>query len=79
MRNVTTWLKSNWQSAKVVTKNFLEFTDAACLAAVSGWAIHSALRAGAEGWYMLLLVAGCVIALQAAVLLVRHFNKPGVQ
>jgi hypothetical protein len=70
-------VKENVETTKVVLKNLGEFTDAVCLTAVSGYAIYEALQKNHRTFaYKLLLVAGCVIALQAFVLLVRHFNKP---
>lgn len=68
-------VKQNWSATKLVTKNVAEFVDAACLAIVSGFAIYQA-RYGdlKKAWADVLLFAGLVIALQAFVLLVRHFN-----
>jgi hypothetical protein len=60
---------------KTVCKNVAEFADGLALAAVSGYAIYEALK-HTSYWYKALLVAGVLIALQAFVLLVRHFNKP---
>lgn len=64
-----------WDEAQVVGKNAFEFVDAACLSVVSGYAMY-------QGWHnatwfgWILRFAGAAIALQAFVLLVRHFNKP---
>lgn len=70
-------VKANWSATTVVAKNLAEFVDAACLAIVSGFAIYQAhfnkLHMGRFYGYVLLF-AGLVIALQAFVLLVRHFN-----
>jgi len=70
-----TTVKQNWSATKVVTKNVSEFVDAACLAIVSGFAIYQARYSDLKKlWADILLFAGLVIALQAFVLLVRHFN-----
>jgi len=62
---------------KTVSKNVAEFCDAAALSAVSGYSIYEALQPAHKSfWYKALLVAGVLIALQAFVLLVKHFNKP---
>lgn len=66
-------IKDNIVTTKTVLKNVGEFVDASCLAAVSGFAITEALRHSGF-WYKALLFAGVVIALQAFILLVRHFN-----
>jgi hypothetical protein len=63
-------VKQNWQATRVVTSNFAEFVDAACLAGVAGFAIYSSLHKK-EFWYRALLFAGLVIALQAFLLLVK--------
>lgn len=67
----------NWTATKTVCTNVAEFVDAACLATVSGFAIYQA-HWGKLGlskvWADVLLFAGLVIALQAALLLVKHFN-----
>jgi hypothetical protein len=69
-------VKQNYQTAKTVTKNVIEFYDALCLAGVSGFAIWQALdKYRGSFWYKLLLLAGVTIALQAFILLVRSFNK----
>lgn len=66
-------------SIKTVTKNVCEFADAAALAGVSGYSIYEALQpAHKTFWYRALLVAGVLIALQAFVLLVKHFNRPAL-
>jgi hypothetical protein len=65
---------TNVTTTKTVLKNVSEFVDAACLAAVSGFAIFTALKHLDSNWYKALLFAGVVIALQAFVLLVKHFN-----
>lgn len=75
MKNIKNWFVTNWNTTKVVAKNVAEFTDAAALTAVSGYSIYEALKHSSV-WYRGLLVAGVLIALQAFVLLVRHFNKP---
>lgn len=75
MQKIKNWFIRNWKTTKIVVTNALEFLDAACLAGVSGFAIYSALTKHTI-WYKVLLFAGCVIALQAFVLLVKHFNKP---
>jgi hypothetical protein len=67
-------LVKDWSSLKTITKNVFEFTDGICLASVSGFSIYEALNHRSM-WYKALLFAGLVIALQAFVLLVRHFNK----
>lgn len=64
---------SNVTTTKTVLKNVSEFVDAACLSAVSGFAVSEGLK-HTGFWYKALLFAGVVIALQAFVLLVRHFN-----
>jgi hypothetical protein len=74
MKNVKAQAVKDWSAAKIICKNFAEFLDASCLTAVSTYAIYESLRH--KGWlYGVLLFAGLVIALQAFVLLVRHFNK----
>lgn len=74
MEKVKNWLKTNWKTTKTVWSNLTEFVDAVCLGSVSGFSIYTALHQKGF-WYKLLLFAGLVIALQAFVLLVRHFNK----
>lgn len=70
-------VSKNWTSTKVICANVAEFVDAACLAIVSGFAIYQARYGNLKkAWADVLLFAGLVIALQAFVLLVRHFNKP---
>lgn len=76
MKKIKDWFTRNWKTTKIVVTNAIEFLDAACLAGVSGYAIYSALTHQRNIWYKLLLFAGMVIALQAFVLLVKHFNKP---
>lgn len=76
MQKTKQWFGSNWTTTKIVWSNLCEFVDAACLASVSGFGIYTALQHKHEFWYDALLFAGLVIALQAFVLLVRHFNKP---
>lgn len=64
-------------TARTVTKNVCEFLDALALTAVSGYSIYEALQPNHKSfWYKGLLIAGVLIALQAFVLLVKHFNKP---
>jgi hypothetical protein len=72
-------INENVNTAKVVWKNFLEFTDATCLAVVSGYAIYEALHHKGDFWYMALILAASIIAVQAFVLFVRHLNKPGTK
>ena len=67
-------VKRNWKTTKVVVKNLVELVDAVALAAVAGFAIYSSLGETAN-WYKALLGAGVLIAVQATLLLVRHFNK----
>lgn len=69
-------IQDNIVTTKTVLKNVIEFVDASCLAAVSGFAIFIALKHLQGNWYKALLFAGVVIALQAFILLVRHFNHP---
>ena len=71
-------VQENWTVTKTVFHNLVEFTDAACLGITSGFAIYQArTNTGLKHlWANVLLFAGLVIALQAFVLLVRHFNKP---
>jgi uncharacterized membrane protein YraQ (UPF0718 family) len=65
-------------TVQTVWKNFVEFLDGACLAVVSGFAIYESLtnHGFKKIWAYGLLFAGVVIALQATVLLAKHFNKP---
>lgn len=65
----------NWKTTKIVGRNLLEFTDAICLTAISGYAITEAFAQRNEFWYQLLLFAGLVVAIQAFLLLVKNFNK----
>lgn len=74
MYQLKTAIKTNATATKNVVKNLCEFVDAACLAGVSGFSITEALKHKGVFWYEVLLFAGLVIALQAFVLLVRHFN-----
>lgn len=67
-------IKQNAAAIRNVVKNLCEFVDAACLAGVSGYSIIEALKHKGEFRYEVLLFAGLVIALQAFVLLVKHFN-----
>lgn len=79
MQNLKTLIKSNWSAATIVVKNLAEFVDAACLATVSGFAIYQVHfnKVHMSRFYgYVLLFAGFVIALQAFVLLVKHFNQP---
>lgn len=71
-------LVKSLSTVKVIWKNFVEFLDAVCLATVSGYAIYMSLndKGMRKLWAYALLTAGVVIALQAFLLLVRHFNKP---
>jgi hypothetical protein len=75
---VKTTVVKHWKTTTVVTKNVLEFADAAALAAVSGFAIYSSYNKQSY-WYKALLLAGVLISLQAFVLLVRTFNKAPVK
>lgn len=65
------------QDASKITKNLVEFTEAAALALVAGYAIWSALnRYNLSGVFAYALAfAGALISIRAALLLVRHFNK----
>lgn len=74
MYQISKLVKTEATAIRNVVKNLCEFVDAACLAGVSGYAITEALKHHGKFWYELLLFAGLVIALQAFVLLVRHFN-----
>lgn len=70
-------ISTNIKTTKVVWNNATEFIDAACLAGVSAYAIYESLQQNHKSfWYRTLLLAGCLIAIQAFVLLVKHFNKP---
>jgi hypothetical protein len=65
------------KSIKTVSKNVAEFCDAAALAGVSGYSIYESIKPEhSTFWYRGLLVGAVLIALQAFVLLVKHFNKP---
>lgn len=79
MENAKKTVTANIGSIKTVATNLAEFVDAACLAIVSGFAIYQA-HFGKLGltklWSDVLLFAGLVIALQAFILLVKHFNHP---
>lgn len=70
-------VKSNVNTTRVVVKNFVEFLDAACLTIVAAFTLYQARTNGdlktVYSW--ILTFASVVIALQAFVLLVRHFNK----
>lgn len=77
LETTNTTIKQNWSATKVVTKNIAEFVDATCLAIVSGFAIYQAHFGNlhlSKVYSDVLMFAGLVIALQAFVLLVRHFN-----
>lgn len=69
--------KTKLLAIKTTWKNFAEFADAAALASVSGYAIFQAIH-NKGYWYKALFFAGALIALQAFVLLVKHFNKSPV-
>lgn len=71
-------VKSNVYTTKVIVHNAVEFLDAACLGIVSGFAIYQALHDKSlhQIWAKVLLFAGLVIALQAALLFIRHLNNP---
>lgn len=76
MNNIKSFASSNYTAAVVIVKNVFELADAVALTAVSGYAIYQALaNLHKSFWYYGLLFAGVLIALQAFVLLVRHFNK----
>lgn len=74
MSNVKDKIKQDVATTKTVVKNVAEFVDAVALTAVSVYSIFEGLH-HKTFWYRALLVAGVLIALQAFVLLVRHFNK----
>ena len=74
MENLKKKAADNITAIKTVSKNVFEFADATALSAVSGFSIYQSLH-HTSVWYKALLVAGVLIALQAAILLVRHFNK----
>lgn len=76
MQKIIDWLKKNWAATVTITKNIFEFLDASALASVSGYAVYAGLH-GQGLWYKALLGAGTLMALQAGVLLIRHFNKQG--
>lgn len=63
------------KTSKNVTLSFSEFVNAVCLVSVSVFAINEALEHRESFWYKALFVAGAVIALQGAGLLIRHFNQ----
>jgi hypothetical protein len=68
------FITNNWQTTTKVCRNAAEFIDALALSACAGYAIYESLHHHGL-WYFGLKVAGLLIALQAFVLLVRHFNK----
>lgn len=78
MDKVKQTIKRNWKTTQLVAKNVLELTDAAALAGVAGFAIYKSLGETAIA-YRVLLFAGVLIALQAALLLVRSLNKQPVK
>lgn len=78
--SIQTKIKEVVSVTKTCWDNAQELVDAACLASVSGYSIYESLQPNHKsGWYRALLIAGIVIALQAAALFVRHLNKPGVK
>lgn len=78
MKNIKDIAVKDINTAKVIWRNFVELLDASCLTVVSAYAIYEALKHN-QWTYKGLLFAGVVIALQAFVLLIRHFNKPVVK
>jgi hypothetical protein len=69
--------KAVTKDASKITKNLVEFTEAAALALVAGYAIWSALKVYELNsvFAYALAFAGALISIRAALLLVRHFNK----
>jgi len=65
------------QDASKITKNVMEFIEAASLATTAGYSIWAALyRYNLNEWQAYALAfAGALISIRAALLLVRHFNK----
>lgn len=64
------------QTITKVIKNVTEFIQAASLVVVDGYAIWAVKTNQVDGWFAWVLAgAAAVIALMAAVLLVRHFNR----
>lgn len=70
-------IKTSKQEATNVVKNLMEFLEAAALGLVSVFAIHTGIYQyhlqDAFAWALAL--GGGLVVIQAALLLVRHFNK----
>lgn len=81
VKNVKSVVSDNWTNTKIVAKNAFEFVDAACLGIVSGFAIYQGYNNDTlpRLWAKVLIFAGVLIAVQAFVLLVRHFNKSSIE
>lgn len=76
MEKVKSSVKQNYDQARLITRNVAEFVDAVCLTIVSGFAIYTYVHTVHRTlWDFALGFAGVAIALQAFVLLVKHFNK----
>lgn len=70
-------ISTSKKEATNVVKNLMEFLEAAALALVSVYAIHTGIYKfnlqDAFAWALAL--GGGLVVIQAALLLVRHFNK----
>jgi|GEM_PF-3642916 len=70
-------VKSVKKNTVKISKNLIEFVEAAALAVVAGYAIHASLNVYLlQGVFSyILLFAGSLIAIRASLLLIHHFNK----
>lgn len=76
MKNLVEQLKTRWTDCKRVCNNVAEFLDACFLATVSGYAIYVFVHTADKTlWDWALGLSGVAIALQAFLLLVKHFNR----
>lgn len=76
--NIKTGIKLKLEDCKVIYCNLVEFLDAVFLGVVSGFAIYTYYHAThRHAWEYLLGLSGVAIALQAFILLSKHFAKKG--
>lgn len=76
--SIKTGIRLKLEDCKVVYCNVVEFLDAVFLGVVSGFAIYTYYHTIHRTlWSLVLGLSGVAIALQAFILLAKHFAKKG--
>jgi len=74
VKQVKKSVQKHWSTTKVVTKNVVDLANATALVGVAGFAIYESIHERGV-WYRVLLLAGVLIAVEGAHLLLKHFNQ----